>query len=92
MRFPSLPTFIRTLYALSNSTLRSTPAPFIPAFRNSSALRASMPTIPFFGSLFHTAESRKMSYPADKSDSEWQAQLNPGKYTYVDAMNRIVGS
>lgn len=81
MRFPSLPTFIRTLYAFSNSTLRSTPATFAPAFRNSTALRASMPTIPFLGSLFHTAESRKMSYPGDKSDSEWQAQLNPGKST-----------
>lgn len=41
-----------------------------------------MPTIPFLGALFSTAESRKMSYPVQKSDSEWQAQLSPGKSMY----------
>jgi len=38
-----------------------------------------MPTIPFLGSLFHTAESRKMSHPVQKTDEEWQMQLNKGK-------------
>ncbi len=79
MRFPSLPTFLRTFYAFSNTTLRATPSPFAAAVRAPNVLRASMPTIPFLGAFFHSAESRKMSYPGDKGDSEWQAQLNPGK-------------
>lgn len=38
-----------------------------------------MPTIPFLGALFSTAENRKtMSHPVQKSDDEWQAQLSPG--------------
>ncbi len=43
-----------------------------------------MPTIPFLGALFHTADSRKMSHPVQKSDSEWQAVLNPGMYHQGD--------
>lgn len=78
MRFPSLPTFIRTLYTLSNTTLRAPPSTFAPAARPT-ALRSSMPTIPFLGALFSTAESRKMSHPVQKSETEWQAQLNPGE-------------
>lgn len=34
--------------------------------------------IPFIGSLFSTAETRKMSYPVQKTDQEWQAQLSKG--------------
>lgn len=77
MRFPSIPTFIRTLYAFSNTTLRTPPNPFHSLVRPT-ALRASMP-IPFIGSLFSTAETRKMSYPVQKTDQEWQAQLSKGK-------------
>jgi len=82
MRFPSLPTFLRTFYAFSNTTLRSAPSPFTSAASRIpvTGLRAvSMPTIPFLGALFHTAESRNMSHPVQKSDGEWQAQLSPGK-------------
>ena len=39
-----------------------------------------MPSIPFIGAFFHTAESRKMSYPGQKSDSEWQAVLNKEQF------------
>lgn len=80
MRIPSIPSFVRTFYAFSNATLhRTAPAPFSISARPGVALRSSMPTIPFLGSLFHTAESRKMSYPMQKSDEEWRMQLNPGK-------------
>ena len=80
MRFPSLPTFLRTFYAFSNTTLRSAPATFnTSAARPVYALRASMPTIPFLGALFSTAETRNMTHPVTKSDGEWQAQLSPRK-------------
>lgn len=88
MRFPSLPTFIRTLYAFSNTTVRTPPSSFNPAIRPT-VLRSSMPTIPFLGALFSTAETRKMSHPVQKSDSEWQAQLNPGKDTSTRCDKRI---
>ena len=78
MRLPSIPTFIRTLYTFTNATLRSAPSPFSPAVRPAYTLKSSMP-IPFLGALFSTAESRKMTYPVQKSNSEWQAQLNPGR-------------
>ncbi|KXT18852.1 hypothetical protein AC579_3536 [Pseudocercospora musae] len=72
-------TFARTLCAFSNNTLRAAPEPFNSIARPVSALRASMP-IPFIGALFSTAESRKMSYPADKPASEWQAQLSKEQF------------
>jgi hypothetical protein len=80
MRIPSLPNFVRTFYAFSNATFhRATPAPFsLSATRPGVALRASMPTIPFIGSLFHTAETRNMTHPVQKSDDEWRMQLNKG--------------
>jgi len=37
-----------------------------------------MPTIPFLGALFSTADTRKMSHPVQKTDQEWQAVLNKG--------------
>ena len=81
MRIPSFPSFVRTFYAFSNATIhRTAPSPFsISAARPGVFLRSSMPTIPFLGSLFHTAESRKMSHPVQKTDEEWQMQLNKGK-------------
>ena len=80
MRIPSLPNFVRTFYAFSNATFnRAAPAPFsLSAARPGIALRSSMPAIPFIGSFFHTAESRKMSHPVQKSDEEWRMQLNKG--------------
>ena len=81
MRIPSFPSFVRTFYAFSNATLhRTAPSPFsIAGTRPGVILRSSMPTIPFLGSFFHTAESRKMSHPVQKTDQEWQMQLNKGK-------------
>jgi len=77
MRFPSI---VRTLFTFANTTLhRAPPAPFAVGLRPGIALRASMPTIPFLGSLFSTAGSRNMSHPVQKSDDEWQAQLSKGK-------------
>ncbi|KAK4549316.1 Peptide methionine sulfoxide reductase B2, chloroplastic [Oleoguttula mirabilis] len=81
MRFPSIPTFLRTLYAFSNTTLHSAPTPFTTAANRLSPLRSiSMPTIPFLGALFSTADTRNMSHPVQKSDSEWQAQLSPEQF------------
>ncbi|KAK5136813.1 hypothetical protein LTR08_002109 [Meristemomyces frigidus] len=82
MRFPSIPTFIRTFYAFSNTTLHRAPTPFNSAASQSiNGLRSiSMPTIPFLGALFHTADTRNMSHPVQKSDSEWQAQLSPEQF------------
>ena len=84
MRFPSLPTFIRTLYAFSNTTIRATPG-F--AFRSiyqapprTTVLR-SMPNIPFLGALFGSSASNmadNTKYPVQKTDGEWQVQLSPG--------------
>lgn len=80
MRFPTIPTFIRTLYTFSNTTLRTPPSPFNTTLLRPQALRGlSMPTIPFIGALFHTAENRNMSHPVQKSDQEWRAVLNPGE-------------
>ena len=77
-----LPSFLRTFYAFSNTTFHRAPTPFANAtsLRPGTALRSiSLPSIPFVGALFHTAESRKMSHPVQKSEQEWQAQLSPGK-------------
>jgi peptide-methionine (R)-S-oxide reductase len=83
MRIPSLPNFVRTFYAFSNATFhRTAPAPFsLSAARPGIALRNSMPAIPFIGSLFHTAESRNMSHPVQKTEQEWQMQLNKGMFS-----------
>jgi peptide-methionine (R)-S-oxide reductase len=85
MRIPSFPSFVRTFYAFSNATLhRTAPSPFlIGASRPGVVLRSSIPTIPFLGSFFHTAESRKMSHPVQKTDQEWQIQLNKGMLTTI---------
>jgi hypothetical protein len=82
MRIPSLPNFVRTFYAFSNATFhRTAPAPFsLSAARPGIALRNSMPAIPFIGSLFHTAETRNMSHLVQKTDQEWQMQLNKGMF------------
>lgn len=79
MRLPSL---IRTLYAFTNTAFlgvrAQAPLTIGGAARPGIALRASMPTIPFLGSLFSTADTRKMSHPVQKTDQEWQAVLNKG--------------
>ena len=87
MRIPSLPNFVRTFYAFSNATFhRVPPAPFsISAARPGIALRSSMPTIPFLGSFFSTAETRNMSHPVQKTDDEWRMQLNKGTSSLLSA-------
>ncbi|RMY87609.1 hypothetical protein D0861_05279 [Hortaea werneckii] len=78
-----LPSFLRTFYAFSNTTFHRAPTPFANAtsLRPGTALRSiSLPSIPFVGALFHTAESRKMSHPVQKSEQEWQAQLSPDQF------------
>ncbi|KAK5113401.1 hypothetical protein LTR62_003501 [Meristemomyces frigidus] len=85
MRFPSYATFVRTLYAFSTNTVhRIPPSPFAAGARPTIGLQnLSMPTIPFLGALFSTADSRKMSYPVSKSDGEWQAQLSPEQFRII---------
>lgn len=92
MRIPSFPSFVRTFYAFSNATFhRTAPSPFsISAARPGVVLRSSMPTIPFLGSFFSTAESRKMSHPVQKTDQEWQMQLNKGKPVALTARQHCV--
>ena len=89
MRIPSLPSFVRTFYAFSNATFhRTAPTPFsISAARPGVVLRSSMPTIPLLGSFFHTAESRKMSHPVQKTDEEWQMQLNKGESATLTSLH-----
>lgn len=76
MRLPPFSTFIRTLYTFSGFT-RVRASAHQSLHRNPATLR-SMPTIPFFGSLFSSSSSSKMSYPDKRTDAEWQAVLNKG--------------
>ena len=82
MRLLSFPNIIRTLYTFSNATARTFPSlqqKTVPPFTRGTILR-SMPTIPFFGSLFSSSSSKDMkNYPVQKSDAEWRAVLSPGK-------------
>ncbi|OCK75988.1 methionine-R-sulfoxide reductase B2 [Lepidopterella palustris CBS 459.81] len=84
MRFPSIPTVIRTFHTLINVTSRITsqsrtaglhPAPRI-------TLLKSMPTIPFFGSLFSSSSNKmsKHNFPVKKTEGEWQAILSPEQF------------
>lgn len=77
MRFPSFPSVILALHALTKS----------PKFRfvsRAGELRGttlkSMPTFPLLASLFSSSSSSadKMSFPVEKSKDEWQAVLNKG--------------
>ena len=83
MRFPSIPTFIRTLYAFSNTTLRATPQLSRTLYQapQRATIHRSMQNIPILGALF--GSSSKMgadntSYPVQKTEGEWQAVLSPG--------------
>ncbi|KXL42172.1 hypothetical protein M433DRAFT_72104 [Acidomyces richmondensis BFW] len=82
MRIPSLTSLVRTLYTFSNSTIHRASPPFA-ASRAITAVRGWSMPIPFIGAFFHTAESRKMSYPVQKSESEWQAQLSPEQFRVI---------
>lgn len=81
MRFPSFPTVVRAFYAISNTTARRFPLPQTPASaRLPNALKYSMPTIPFLGSLFSSSTRATMSHPVQKTDEEWRAVLSPEQF------------
>ena len=85
MRFPSLPTIIRTVYTFTgNATFSRNPISqqtLSPYFAKVALLR-SMPTFPLLGSLFSSSSTDKMSYPVQKSDDEWRAVLSKGNQLY----------
>ncbi|KAF2860602.1 methionine-R-sulfoxide reductase [Piedraia hortae CBS 480.64] len=76
MRYSLLRVFIRSLYTLTPGFKRIAPNPINAV----SARPIRSITLPFWSALFHTAESRKMSYPVKKSDAEWQAQLSSEQF------------
>jgi peptide-methionine (R)-S-oxide reductase len=83
MRFPSLPTLVRTLHTFANTTIRaanpaSNAARLYSPPPRTTVLR-SMP-IPFLSSLFGSsaAMADNTNYPVQKTDGEWQAVLSPG--------------
>lgn len=87
MRSPSLPSFLRAFHTVTNTTsafVRSSPASSIGRTIHSTPQRAvvyrSMPNIPFLGALFGSSSSMadNTSYPVQKTEGEWQAQLSPG--------------
>ena len=81
MRVPSFPNLVRTFYTVSNATTRlvpSHPNALAPLYSKTASLRGSSMGIPILSSLFSTAPTRNMTHPVQKSDSEWQAVLNPG--------------
>lgn len=81
MRLPSFPTLVRTFYTFTNATRLQAPPKSLSPFTRATLIR-SMPSIPFLGSLFGSSASASanMSYPDNRSDQEWQAVLNKGKY------------
>lgn len=82
MRLPSFPTLIRTFYALTNTTRPLTFQRGLNPFGRALPLK-SMPTIPLIGSLFSSSTSSNMSYPDTRSDDEWRAVLNKGRYFFL---------
>ena len=95
MRFPTLPTLIRTftltnittttLSALRNPTLTFHRLPQ-QALTNNRILLRSMPSIPFLGSLFSSGSASKKDmtdYPIKKSEEEWQAVLSPEQFRVI---------
>ena len=79
MRFPSLPTLIRTFQAFTNSTFRTVnPTRGIFSSPQRATLTRSMPNIPFLGALFGTKMAGNTNYAVQKPEGEWQTQLSPG--------------
>jgi len=81
MRPPSFVTLVRTFYAFTNATTHlQAPQKVTSSFIRATAIK-SMPTIPFFGSLFSSSSSsNNMSYPDQRSDQEWRAVLNKDQF------------
>ncbi|KAL1610499.1 Peptide methionine sulfoxide reductase B5 [Paraconiothyrium brasiliense] len=81
MRFPSIPTLIRTFHAFTNTTFRAAhPARGIYSLPQRATLVRSMPNIPFLGALFGTKMADNTNYPIQKTEGEWQAQLSPEQF------------
>ncbi|KAK4461841.1 Mss4-like protein [Cladorrhinum samala] len=78
-------TVFRIFQTLSNFTARRATT-FTPKTPSSPlALKASMPTIPFFGSFFGSSASNNMassqtSYPDQRSNDEWRAVLSKEQF------------
>ena len=86
MRFPSIPSLIRTFTIYNLTSLRSftNPQRAISAPSTVRNLNWSMPTFPFLGSLFGSQQKRDMTdYPVKKSDDEWQAVLSPEQFRII---------
>ncbi|KAI0133548.1 methionine-R-sulfoxide reductase-like protein SelR [Xylariales sp. AK1849] len=78
MRLPPFSSFIRTLCIVSSFTkARGSAHHSLHRFPTTSKF---MPTIPFFGSLFSSSASSKMSYPDQRSNDEWRAVLNKEQF------------
>ncbi|KAI9718463.1 MAG: Peptide methionine sulfoxide reductase B5 [Chrysothrix sp. TS-e1954] len=83
MRLPSFPNIIRTFYTVTNATTRFVPShanTLAPLYSKAASIRGSSMGIPILSSLFSTAANRNMTHPVQKSDSEWQAVLNPEQF------------
>ena len=78
MRFPSIPTLIRTFNAFTNTTFRAVNRGIHAPPQRATLIR-SMPNIPFLGALFGTKMADNTQYPVQKTEGEWQAQLSPGR-------------
>ena len=90
MRFPSIPTLIRTfsLYNLTSGVRNLPPAAAYKGVHQSSFVKGvavwSMPTIPFLGALFGQGQRRDMTdYPLKKGENQWEAQLTPDQFRIV---------
>ena len=84
MRFPSIPTFIRTFSLYNFTTLPSAAYKGIQSpFLRGATLR-SMPTIPFIGSFFGLGQTRDMTdYPVKESDKYWESKLSEEQFRVV---------
>ncbi|KAI0026098.1 SelR-domain-containing protein [Xylariomycetidae sp. FL0641] len=80
MRLPPFSSLLRTFYTIGNFTrVRATTSAHQALHRHPASLK-SMPTIPFFGSLFSSSASNAMSYPDQRSNDEWRAVLNKEQF------------
>jgi hypothetical protein len=91
MRLASFSNIVRTLYTISNATATAHTTRYraISPLIRTGILR-SMPSIPFFGSLFSSKpQQNKMSYPVQKSEDEWQAVLSKGMFGRLCLVPRL---
>ncbi|KAF1993439.1 SelR domain-containing protein [Amniculicola lignicola CBS 123094] len=89
MRFPSIPTLIRTFYAFSNTTLHTAPTFGLRALYQSPQRAIPLRSMSFLGALFRT--SSKMpdttKYPVQKTEEEWRAELGSKAYGILRNQN-----